>query len=46
MTDHALRLRDLLLQGDSALATFTTLKGARTAQVLARTGLDVVPKTA
>lgn len=41
MTSPRLRLMNALRQGQPAIATFMALKGMRTAQVVARTGLDV-----
>jgi hypothetical protein len=34
-------LRDKLSRGEKVIATFTVLRGARNAQVLAHTGVDV-----
>ena len=43
-TNPKLRLRNILLQGKTpAIATFMMLKGARAAQVVANTGVDVSP---
>jgi hypothetical protein len=39
--NRSLRLYNGLKQGSIVLATFAVLKGGRTAQVLANTGLDV-----
>lgn len=36
-----LRLKNLLDKNETTLGTFGTLQGARAAQVLARTGVDV-----
>jgi hypothetical protein len=36
-----LHLKDMLDRGETAIATFEMLKGARTAQIIANTGLDV-----
>ncbi|KAL1863415.1 hypothetical protein Plec18167_000508 [Paecilomyces lecythidis] len=41
-TNPNLRLLNALKQGDKAIGTFMLFKGARTAQVVARTGLDAV----
>lgn len=40
-SNRALRLYDTLKEGSTAFGTFAVLKGGRTAQVIANTGLDV-----
>ena len=41
LANRALRLYNGLKEGSTVFATFMVLKGGRTAQVIANTGLDV-----
>ena len=43
LANRALRLYNGLKEGSTVFATFLVLKGGRTAQVIANTGLDVSP---